>query len=105
MVRAKLRTTSSVTVCGSEWEDTPYSGYFSLECNFRVFSGRVGSAKKLTRVIYDSYPRVCSSTDSSVHDTRYCYNSCPTKTVKNYKGPSLSWFSLLLSAGHFSQRY
>ena len=37
-VHAKLRTTSSVTDWGSEWEDTPHSGYFSRGCNFRVLA-------------------------------------------------------------------
>ena len=33
--------------------------------------------------------RVCSSTDSSVHETRHCYNSHPAKTVTKLQGPTL----------------
>ena len=39
--------------------------------------------------MYDSYPHVRSSADSSVHETRHRYISYPAKTVTKLKGPTL----------------
>ena len=67
----------SVTLCNGVsvmHHYLPYSGYFSRGCNLRL-SWLSGICKKLTCEIHDDYPHVCSSTDSSVHETRHCYNS------------------------------
>ena len=56
-----------------------------------IFLWLSGIREKLTLEICDSYPHLCSSTDSIVCETSHCNNSHPAKTVTRLQGLVYSW--------------
>ena len=70
--------------------DIPFSEYFILGCNFCIFHGRVGSAKKL--LVYSSTTAVFVTATIAI-----LRRQLPNSKI------SLSWFTLLLSVTNLAQ--